>query len=544
MERAIIYARYSPGPNQTESSIEGQLKECYAFAKHNGYNVIEEYIDRAASGKTDDRPNFQRMINDSYKKHFQYILVYQLDRFARNRYDSAHYKNILKKNGIRVLSARENITDDASGIMVEGLLESMAEYYSAELKQKIMRGMALNGEKGFSTGGNIALGYKTVPINPTDENSKKIFAIDEETAPLVRRIFEMYADGMNTTQITKQLNDDGYKTSRNVPFNKNSLREMLKNKRYIGTYTYKGKETPDKIPRIISDELFYKVAKMLDSSRKTPARARAKIEYLLTTKLFCGHCKEMMTGFSCTGRNNTIYRYYTCNGAKKKLCDKRMVGKDYIEDLVIDECRKLLTDKNINKIAKEVVAVCEAEKDTTNLRRLKNLLSENERKQKNLMDAIMECDISSLRKKLSLQAPELEKEHARIEKEIALEEKNYPTLTVPKIKFFLTALKDGDINDMKYRKTLINVFVNAIYLYDDKITLVFNSGDMPVTISDLLLSEIEEGHKQKCSVYNPGLVEAAGIEPPSLLFAIFSNVSYPRLYAGFESLCFGNLSSF
>lgn len=140
-----------------------------------------------------------------------------------------------------------------------------------------------------------------------------------------------------------------------------------------------------------------------------------------------------------------------------------MVGKDYIEDLVVNECRKLLTDKNIAKIAKEVVAVCEAEKDTTNLRRLKDDLAANEFRYKNLMDSIMECEIASLRKSLYLKAPELEQEHARIEKEIALEEKNFPMLTIPKIKFFLTALKKGNINDMKYRKSLISVFVNAVY---------------------------------------------------------------------------------
>ncbi|MCL2082509.1 MAG: hypothetical protein FWH04_04645 [Oscillospiraceae bacterium] len=182
-----------------------------------------------------------------------------------------------------------------------------------------------------------------------------------------------------------------------------------------------------------------------------------------------------------------------------------MVGKDYIEDLVVAECHKLLTDKNIEKIAKEVVAVCEAEKDTTNLRRLKKELSENERKHKNLMNAVMECDNESFRKSLYLQAPELEQEHARIEKEIALEEKNYPSLTVPKVKFFLNALRKGDMTESRHRKTLIAVFVNAIYLYDDKITFIFNSGENPVTINDLLLSEIEAGHKQDNLCLCPGL---------------------------------------
>lgn len=142
----VIYARFS-SHNQTEQSIEGQLKVCYEYARNHGFNVIEEYIDRAQSGTSDNRSNFQRMINDSVHHAFQGVLVYQLDRFARNRYDSAIYKARLKKNGVRVMSAKENIADDASGILVEGVLESMAEYYSVELSQKILRGMKINAEK-------------------------------------------------------------------------------------------------------------------------------------------------------------------------------------------------------------------------------------------------------------------------------------------------------------------------------------------------------------------------------------------------------------
>lgn len=227
----------------------------------------------------------------------------------------------------RVISARENIDDDARHILVKSVLEGMVEYYSVELSQKIVRGMDLNGEKCLSTGGNIALGYKTEQIDSTDENSKKRFVIDENTAPLVRRIFQMYADGKTIAQITEQLNAEGYKTSKGAPFNKNSLSKMLQNKRYIGTYTYKGSEKPDKMPRIIEDDLFERVQEIMNKNRKAPARARAKIEYLLTTKLFCGHCKDMMTGFSGTGRNGKVYRYYVCNGAKKKLCKKKRSTK-------------------------------------------------------------------------------------------------------------------------------------------------------------------------------------------------------------------------
>lgn len=543
---AVIYARYSD-KSQTEESIEGQLKECYKYAEANGYTVIKEYIDRALTGTNDNRICFQQMIDDSFKKQFQFILVYQLDRFARNRYDSAYYKNILKKNGVRLISARENISDDASGILMESVLEGMAEYYSVELGQKIKRGMDINGEKGYCTEGNIALGYKTERINQLDENSKKIFVIDEKTAPLVQRIFEMYADGISIKQITDQLNAEGYKTSRGVPFNKNSLRTMLQNKRYIGIYTYKGREIPGKIPRIISDELFEKVAYILNNNRKAPARAKAKVEYLLTTKLFCGHCKEMMTGFSGKAKSGKVYRYYICNGTKKKLCNKKMVGKEYVEDLVVRECQKLLTDRNIAKIAKEVIAVCEAEKDTANLRRLKTEISENERKHKNLINAIMECDIDSVRKSLYLEVPKLEQEHLRLEKEIALEEKSYPALTVPKVKFFLNDLKKRNINDIKYRKTLISVFVNKIYLYDDRITIIFNSSEQPLTVTDLLLSEIEKEHKQNEFCLCSELVEARGIEPlsenhlPKLSTSVSNYLTFPHLTANWKAERIGSL---
>ena len=155
----VIYARFSCH-SQTEQSIEGQLKVCYEYAQAHQYTVIGEYIDRAQSGTSDNRTDFQRMILDSEKHTFQGVLVYQLDRFARNRYDSAIYKAKLKKNGVRVLSARENITEDASGILIEGVLESMAEYYSAELSQKINRGRKINASKCPSNGSNPGLGYK------------------------------------------------------------------------------------------------------------------------------------------------------------------------------------------------------------------------------------------------------------------------------------------------------------------------------------------------------------------------------------------------
>ncbi len=156
--KAVIYARYS-SDSQREESIEGQLRECKEYAKKNDITILGTYIDRAFSARTDNRPEFQRMIKDSAKHLFDMVLVWKLDRFARDRCDSATYKTILKKNGARVVSVTEYIADDPSGILLESLLEGYAEYYSAELSEKIARGQNENAYKCKYNGGGVPVGY-------------------------------------------------------------------------------------------------------------------------------------------------------------------------------------------------------------------------------------------------------------------------------------------------------------------------------------------------------------------------------------------------
>jgi DNA invertase Pin-like site-specific DNA recombinase len=472
---------------QTEQSIEGQIKVCTEFSEKNGYTIIGRYIDRAISGTTDNRPEFLRMIEDSHKRQFDGVLVYQLDRFARNRYDSAIYKAKLKKNGVRVFSAKENITDDASGILVEGLLESMAEYYSAELSQKIRRGLDLNAQKLLATGGNVALGYIV------DENRQ--FVIDEHGAEIVRMVFTMYANGKTITEIIRHLNSLNYRSSKGAPFNKNSLTKMLRNKRYIGIYTYKDTETKDGIPRIVSDEVFNQVAERLAINKKAPARAKAKVAYVLTTKLFCGYCRNMMTGESGTSKTGKLYHYYKCNHARKKLCHKKPVHKDFIENFVVNECRALLTDDNIEEITVEVMRINEQEQDQSTIKRLKKSLSENERKRANMLAAIAECDIDSVRKLLYEHMATLENERLRLEQQLSIEQLSAVSMTKDEITFFLSHLRNGNINDEKYRQILVNVFLNSVYLYDDKLTLIFNTSHYPASVEVDLLNEIEAQNK-------------------------------------------------
>ncbi|GHU59775.1 hypothetical protein AGMMS49975_27730 [Clostridia bacterium] len=138
MKNAVIYARYS-SDNQTEQSIEGQARVCEDYAKTHDMRIVGKYIDRAISGTTDSRPEFQKMIKDAKNKTFENVVVYSLDRFSRDRYHSAVYKKQLRDNGIKVLSATENISDSTEGALLESMLEGLAEYYSKELSRKIKR---------------------------------------------------------------------------------------------------------------------------------------------------------------------------------------------------------------------------------------------------------------------------------------------------------------------------------------------------------------------------------------------------------------------
>ena len=461
----VIYARFS-SHSQTEQSIEGQLKECYAYAQRNDYTVVGEYIDRALSGTTDHRPEFQKMIADSSKKTFQGVLVYQLDRFARNRYDSATYKSKLKKNGVRVLSARENISDDASGVLMEAVLEGMAEYYSVELAQKIKRGMDINAEKCLSTGGNLALGFKT---------EDKRIVIDPLTAPIVVNIFEMYVTGSTMADIIRYLNANQIKTSYGNEFNKNSINRILRNKRYIGVYTYRDKEIPDGLPCIVDEDLFWEAQRIMEKNKKAPARAKAKVDYLLTTKLFCGRCKAAMTGISGTSKTERKYHYYQCvTNRRDKSCDKKTVGKEYIEDLVVNRLRDFLTPDNISTIAREVVDLCERESNNGNTRRLKKLLAENEQATENLLKALESGQAVDI---IADRIAQKKKEHEKLSLQLLVETSQHPTPSVKEIRFFLNQFRKGDINDPKYRQGLVDMLVNKIYLYDDKMTVLCNTQD-------------------------------------------------------------------
>jgi len=260
--RAVIYARYSSG-GQREESIEGQIRDCREFAGRNGLIVIGEYVDRALSGKTDKRPDFQRMLRDSDRGHFEALITWKMDRFARNRYDSATHKYRLKKNGVRIFYAMETIPEGPEGIILESVMEGYAEYYSENLSQNIKRGQYDSAVESKTLG--IALiGYGKSPDGR--------FEIDAGQAAVVRRIFEEYAEGGRLVDICARLNAEGHKNGRGAPFNINGLRRILQNEKYMGVYGYGSVRIEGGIPAIIDGDLFGRVQGMIERNRKAPER--------------------------------------------------------------------------------------------------------------------------------------------------------------------------------------------------------------------------------------------------------------------------------
>lgn len=444
--------------------------------------VIGEYCDRAISGKTDNRPSFQRLIKDSEKGHFDAVIMYTLDRFARNRYDSAIYKAKLKKNGVRVYYAKQPMPDTPEGIILESVLEGYAEYYSENLSRNIKRGLKENALQCIATGGaGLPLGYAV------GEDRKYI--VEPVGAKIVQEIFQLYADGMSATQIINHCNERGYKTVRGNSFNKNSLRTMLKNDKYIGVYRFMDVEVEGGVPAIIDRELFDKVQAMLQHNYSARARTKAKEDYLLTAKLFCGHCGSAMVGESGTSKSGRLHYYYKCTDRKRKHdCVKKVEKKDWIEELVVRfTVQQVLTEENIDRISTKAMELYEKESaDTSYIDGLRSQLKEVQKKIKNLMTAIEQGIITSATKD---RLEELEAEKNDIEGQISREEMKKPLLTKDRIMYWLLSFKSGDINDNEYRRKVIDTLVNSVYVFDDgdkgrRIVFTFNiSGQNTATLT-------------------------------------------------------------
>jgi site-specific DNA recombinase len=347
--RAFIYARYSSN-NQREESITAQLEACRDHCKREGLEVVRIFTDEAESAKSDDRPGFQDMIDVVSWDPVDFVVVHKLDRFARNRYDAAFYRRKLRDKGARLVSVLEPLDNSPESVILESVLEGMAEYYSKNLAREVMKGMRQTALQGLWCGGKPPVGYLVGP-------DRKL-VIEPSGAAIVKRIFELFLSGYGYKAIAVMLNTEGYVTATGGPWYKSSIHTILTNEKYTGVYVfnlrasaredgsrnnheYKDAEDVIRIegviPPIVERETWERVRDKMDNRKKGPQpRRRGGSMYLLTGFAFCGECGGAIVGGGTHGKGDY---YYTCTRKVAKACANPTISRNWLEGRVLEEMK-------------------------------------------------------------------------------------------------------------------------------------------------------------------------------------------------------------
>ena len=456
MKTAVIYARYSSS-NQTEQSIEGQLRVCHQFAETEGILILDTYIDRAMTGPTDPRADFQRMIKDSAKREWDYVIVYKLDRFSRDKYATAVYKKALKDNGVKLLSATERIPDTPEGIIVESLIEGMGQFYSEELSQKVRRGMNESRQKGQFTGGFLIYGYKI--------EEKKV-VVDHEKAEVVRYIFEQYSLGVYVKDIIDVLTERGI-YNRGKPFARNTVYNILKNEKYSGIYRYKDQVFENIYPAIVPMDIFERVRAKMNANKY--GKRSTDVVYLLRQKIRCGYCGQPISAETGTSETGVVRRYYKCYSRKsRKGCKKSMIRKEYLENLVLDTViNELSKPKTLEFIVKELLA--EQERFIKEHSMLNMLLRELRQVETSLENIVAAIERGVVTNTTTKRLKELEERQEDLNCQILIERtRNAFRVSEADIRAYYKSALSLEA------QMLIDYLIREIVLFDDKMEIYFN----------------------------------------------------------------------
>lgn len=461
---AVIYARYS-SHNQRDVSIEQQIDECMEYARTAGLNVIATYEDRAFTGRTDRRPNFQKMMKDAEAGKFEFVISWKSNRIGRNMLQAMLNEARLADCGVRAVYVEEDFEDNAAGRFALRSMMNVNQFYSENMAEDINRGLDNNASKCL-VNGNGGFGFRR------GEDGR--YALDSPKDAIVREIFERVAKREPIVDIMNSLNERGIRTSRGGKWNRSSFHRMLTNERYRGVYIYREYRTEGGVPRIVSDELFYKVQEVVKMNKqvKTKRRRTENGTYLLTGKLFCGHCKSHMTGISGTSRGGNLHFYYTCRKRRvERACKKENVQRDYIENLVAKAIKDYcLNDEILEVIAGQTVAYNEKQLQNNDLILLEQELATVNAGLQNLLKAIEAGVFTNTTQQRML---ELEKQKASIEDKIDEMKFNVVPINREDLIAGLAMFRDGDIEDKRFQSILFDTFLLAVYIYDNNLKLVF-----------------------------------------------------------------------
>lgn len=488
--KAVAYARYS-SHHQTEASITAQFRAIHDYAKKHEIEIIREYTDEAESATTDDRPGFLRMIKEikAGQVEIDLLLVHKLDRFARNRYDSAIYRKTLAKAGVKLLAVDQPLDDSPESALLESVLEGIAEFYSKNLAREVMKGMKENAYQARFNGGWVPLGYDVADGK---------YLINEQEARVVRLIFSLFLEGCGYRKMQDKLNEQGYRTKRGKLFGKNSLYEILRNPKYAGYYVFNraprridGKRNwhrrkkpeeiiavPNAVPAIITEEVFQKVQEIMDKRKtRTGPRQRSDVLYILTGKITCGDCGAAMVGNSRRRKaGGAIIRFYECNRRlRTNECTNRRIKKDELEKYVLDKLEQnLFSPENIPELARKLLLLArERDKESvTAEKEIRQELAEVETKINNIIKAIE--DGLPGHKTLGARLNELEIRKEELKTRSDALRSPVAGLTEEVIIRYLSSLENplsGRLSEIELKK-IIDSYVNEIKVFPEGVQVV------------------------------------------------------------------------
>ena len=479
----MIYARYSSA-NQREASIEQQVDWCRNLAERYRLQLLDVYADKAISGRSDKRPSFQRMMRDAEKGLFEYVLAWKSNRMGRNMLEAMINDATLQEQGVRTIYVEEDFEDNAAGRFALRNMMNVNQFYSEALAEDVKRGMMDNAKKCM-VNGRISFGYR--------KGKDGRFEIVQEEAEIVREIYHRIIDGWPQRDILDDMNLRGIRTKSGGPWQRQSLGTLLRNEQYIGVYSFGGVRIEGGVPAILDRKIFEEVQTILTTKKNPRGRRRNYEDYLLTGKLFCGKCGKPMVGICGTSRSGSRHYYYLCQGKHNKSgCDKRNERKDKIEQAVIDTVKSvIMNEETIDWIIagyEEFVATLRGQSTVT---AMEKELAETDKGIRNIMKAIEMGIITDTTKARMM---ELEEQKKDLTERIRLENAMLAELDADQLRFAIEKFRDRNINDRNYHRELINTFIKAVYVFDDRLKIVMNHGgdDVEIPFDEIAADEGEE----------------------------------------------------
>ena len=466
---AIAYYRFS-SHSQNEASIDQQRELAHEWADAHGFKIVQEYEDAAISGTTDARPGFQQMLSEVAKIRPHTLIMWKTDRLGRDKYVLAMAKKKIRDAGCEIHLLAEHIpTEGPEGVLIEGLMEAMAEYYSRQLSQNIQRGMDYNAQHALYNGHKL-FGYDV------DRSTKK-YIPDPNTAPFVQWAFTEYASGKPLKTIAEEMNAQGLRTPRNAKFSVNMLNKMLKNRAYIGEYHHGDIVVAGGMPVLVDEATFDRAQRRFaENKRKGSQRAHGMDDaeaprYWLTGKLYCGECGSTMQGVSGTSKTGRTYYYYYCSAQRRKECHLHKARKQDLEDMVLFALHNIVDDEeNVTALALDAAEYYEkSHDDTAYLEALEAKRKEVEKSLANLVKVIEKGVVSDT---VTERLTQLEEQKSALNDAIETENVRV-SLCEDKhsIQAYFDKFLHADVNDPEIRDQVFEYFVDKVYLYDDKLVV-------------------------------------------------------------------------